>query len=158
MTLLDSPVRVSGAGRTDAGRLSELAEAAAELAADLAALTVTRPVPLRCIAGGDAAVTADVVFAELAGLLAGHPTFRDGALGVLRRHDADRGTDFVGTLAAYFDAGCDVTEAARRLHVHRNTLRYRLQRIEQLAGTDLTVPLQRFTLELQVRLHSARQH
>jgi hypothetical protein len=94
-----------------------------------------------------------LILGELAELSRSHTSLNDGPLPILCKHDADRGTDFLGSLLAYFDAGCDVTEAAKRLHVHRNTLRYRLQRIEELAGTSLSAPLERFTLELQVRLH-----
>lgn len=109
--------------------------------------------------GAPKVVTADrlrprLVLAELAEYAQGRATLDDGPLKILRGHDDERGTDFVGSLLAYFDAGCDVTEAAKRLHVHRNTLRYRLQRIEELSGASLSAPLERFTLELQVRVHS----
>ena len=58
----------------------------------------------------------------------------------------------LASLLAWFDAGRDVSEAARRLRLHRNTLRYRLQRIEARSGISLDDPVQRFTVELQVRL------
>jgi hypothetical protein len=97
-----------------------------------------------------------VLLAELAELAAGSDSLSGGPVEILREHDVERGTDFLGSLLAYFDAGGDVTEAARRLHVHRNTLRYRLQRIEELTGTGLSTAPERFTLELQVRVYFVR--
>jgi DNA-binding PucR family transcriptional regulator len=44
-----------------------------------------------------------------------------------------------------------VPVAAERLHVHRNTFRYRLRRIEELAGIDLDDPDERLVAELQLR-------
>jgi hypothetical protein len=95
----------------------------------------------------------EVLVAELADLASGNPVFNGGPLAVLREYDGDRGTDFLGSLLSYFEAGGDFTEAAKRLYVHRNTLRYRLQRVEALSGVRLGDPLERFALELQVRLH-----
>lgn len=40
------------------------------------------------------------------------------------------------TLHAYADAGMNLTRAAETLHVHPNTLRYRLRRIEERSGRD----------------------
>ena len=94
-----------------------------------------------------------LALAELAELVHGHPILNEGPLKALLAYDGARGSDLVGSLLAYFEAGGEVTEAAKRLYVHRNTLRYRLQRVEELTGTSLSSPLERFTLELQVRLH-----
>ncbi|MFD2494722.1 helix-turn-helix domain-containing protein [Amycolatopsis jiangsuensis] len=56
------------------------------------------------------------------------------------------------TRRCWFDAGGDATRAAAALQIHRNTFRYRLQRIETLCAVDLDDPAQRFTIELQTRL------
>lgn len=40
------------------------------------------------------------------------------------------------TLRAFADAGMNLTRAAESLHVHPNTLRYRLRRIEERSGRD----------------------
>ncbi|HEX5994461.1 MAG TPA: PucR family transcriptional regulator ligand-binding domain-containing protein [Jiangellales bacterium] len=45
--------------------------------------------------------------------------------------------DLVKTLRAYLRADAQPGQTASRLHIHRNTLRYRLSRIEQLLGIDL---------------------
>ena len=50
------------------------------------------------------------------------------------------------------DAG--VAEAAGKLHVHRNTVRYRLKRIEELTGRTLTQPTG--LAELHLALEAAR--
>jgi DNA-binding PucR family transcriptional regulator len=42
----------------------------------------------------------------------------------------------VATLRAYADAGLQVLPAARALHVHPNTVHYRLGRIGELTGRD----------------------
>lgn len=69
----------------------------------------------------------------------------------LREQDAAHGSDYVNTLRAFLDALGDITAAAQRLHVHPNTLRYRLRRILEITGTDLADPDARFALELQLR-------
>ncbi|MFC4501535.1 MULTISPECIES: PucR family transcriptional regulator [Streptomyces] len=82
------------------------------------------------------------------------PVWESGAGPVhdLVRADLAAGGELVRTLAAYFDAGCDVPEAARRLVVHSNTLRYRLGRIRERHGVDLDDPDTRLLLSLAVRL------
>ncbi|MFI5798505.1 PucR family transcriptional regulator [Streptomyces sp. NPDC051677] len=70
----------------------------------------------------------------------------------LIRTDLAAGGELVRTLAAYLDAGGDVPEAARRLVVHPNTLRYRLGRVRERYGVDLDDPDARLLLTLAVRL------
>jgi purine catabolism regulator len=55
----------------------------------------------------------------------------------LRSTDARRGTELLDTLEAYLAHGGQIGETADVLFVHRNTLRKRLARIEQLLGVDL---------------------
>jgi hypothetical protein len=55
----------------------------------------------------------------------------------LRSTDARRGTELLDTLEAYLAHGCQIGETADVLFVHRNTLRKRLARIEQLLDVDL---------------------
>ncbi|TMR24208.1 PucR family transcriptional regulator [Nonomuraea turkmeniaca] len=62
------------------------------------------------------------------------------------------GGDLVGSIAAYLDAGGDVTTAARRLVLHPNTLRYRLRRARERFGVDLDDPDTRLLITLAVRL------
>ena len=41
------------------------------------------------------------------------------------------------TIQAFFDNNLNVSETARKLFVHRNTLVYRLEKIKKLTGLDL---------------------
>jgi len=50
------------------------------------------------------------------------------------------GADLVHTLRTLVRCDFDRAETSRALHVHRNTLGYRVRRIEQLAGIDLDRP------------------
>jgi purine catabolism regulator len=75
-------------------------------------------------------------------------TFCDESIGALDRYDAEHGTDLVQTLDRYLEMQGNLSQTARDLHLHRNGLLYRLGRIEQIAGCDLSEPSQRLSLQL----------
>jgi purine catabolism regulator len=59
------------------------------------------------------------------------------------------------SLAALLDSGCRWTDAAGRLGVHRHTLRYRMDRLEERAGRHPDDPEQRMELWLAVKARQA---
>ncbi len=76
-------------------------------------------------------------------------SFHDDALGVLIAYDQEHNAELVKTLNAFFAGKCGPKDAAGILGVHRNTVLYRLQRIQDLTGLDLDDP------EVRLRLHLA---
>src|SRR5438270_10654719 len=76
--------------------------------------------------------------------------FRDVALDRLR--SKDRGGVLLQTLGAYLATNGSPTEAADRLHLHRNTVLYRLGRIEDLLGADLRDAEVRLGLHLALKI------
>jgi DNA-binding PucR family transcriptional regulator len=75
-----------------------------------------------------------------------------GKVAALMALDRDQGTAYIETLRAYLDTLGDVVAAAKHVHVHRNTLRYRLRRLSELVGLDLDDPTERLVAELHLRL------
>jgi purine catabolism regulator len=57
-------------------------------------------------------------------------------LGALLDHDAQRNSRLLDTLATWLDSGCNTAQAARELHVERQSMHQRLQRIFELCGGD----------------------
>jgi DNA-binding PucR family transcriptional regulator len=55
----------------------------------------------------------------------------------LQEYDRTRRSDLVLTLRVYFATGGNASEAADRLFLHRNSMLYRLERIQKLTGLDL---------------------
>lgn len=58
-------------------------------------------------------------------------------LAPLLSYDERHNADLVGTLRAFLDGGGAWQETARQLHLHTNTLRYRIARIEELTNRDM---------------------
>ncbi|NBE54918.1 PucR family transcriptional regulator [Streptomyces boluensis] len=56
----------------------------------------------------------------------------------LRDYDRRHRAELIPTLEAFLDCDGSWTRCANRLHLHVNTLRYRVGRIEQLTGRDLS--------------------
>jgi DNA-binding PucR family transcriptional regulator len=79
---------------------------------------------LGAIAGADSSA------AELARLL----------LIPLEREDGERGNNLTATLRAYYGCGARVDKTADALFLHRNSVRYRLDRIRLLLGLDIDQP------------------
>lgn len=88
--------------------------------------------------GSGAVVTfADGCWEDLVRCLSGTVdplTFADPAVLSLWEHDKANGGSLVETLCAYLETGGNLTEAAKRLYVHRNTMVRRMERIGELLG------------------------
>ena len=76
------------------------------------------------------------------------------ALQRLAAYDQKNGTDLLPTLNTYTMTGFNKTNTAKELYIHRNTVNYRIQQIEQLCGIDLSYEKLPFTLQLSFRLFS----
>lgn len=68
-------------------------------------------------------------------------------------YDRDHGTDFGKTILAYLENGLNVSAAAAGLHVHSNTLRYRLRRAAKLFELSLDEPDGRLAAWMFLRLN-----
>jgi purine catabolism regulator len=73
-------------------------------------------------------------------------------LGRLITHDDNKNAELVETLEAFFACHGNLSQTASRLHIHRNTLTYRLERISVITQLDLDDPDARFSLQLALKL------
>ncbi len=74
----------------------------------------------------------------------------------LVEHDHKANSDLTRTLTAYLDHGGALAEAASALNVHRNTMLYRLGRIEEIAKVDLRDVNQRLNLHVAMKAYYLR--
>ncbi|MFN7210276.1 MAG: PucR family transcriptional regulator, partial [Aggregatilineales bacterium] len=65
--------------------------------------------------------------------------------------------DFILTLETFFEEHGNLSQTASRLHVHRNTLLYRMERIAQLGGFDLDNPETRLAVHLALKIRRLLQ-
>jgi|SRR5215469_5165010 len=77
--------------------------------------------------------------------------FARDRLGPLLDYDAVHGAQLVTTLSEYLESGGSYDTSATALSVHRSTLKYRLRRIREVSGYDLSVPDTQFNLQLATR-------
>jgi sugar diacid utilization regulator/GAF domain-containing protein len=77
--------------------------------------------------------------------------FVDKHLGAIMSHDNAHRASLLPTLECYLDCACNKAAAAKNLHVHLNTLKYRLERIGEMTGLDLGDPDIRFSFQLALK-------
>jgi sugar diacid utilization regulator len=75
-------------------------------------------------------------------------------LGELLAYDELRRAELTRTLLHYLRCGGSYDATAKTLSVHRNTLKYRLQRIRHISGHDISDPETCFNLQLATRAWS----
>lgn len=80
--------------------------------------------------------------------------FYHETLGPLLSHD----TTYVETLEGFFRCNGNLSEMARTMHFHRNSLLYRLNRIEALLGHSLEDPELRLSLQIALKIHHLQKH
>ncbi|MEA3059476.1 MAG: PucR family transcriptional regulator, purine catabolism regulatory protein [Sphingomonadales bacterium] len=148
----DAVAVVAGVGRTPG----------ADTTAYAAMREATRAADIAASMAGDS--PAALHFARLGALrlifhLADNPelrAFQRDVLGPLEMSDSARRSEFVRTLDAFLRAGGNHMRAARDLNVHRNTLIYRLERIQELlGGANLEDPEMRLNVQLALKIRAA---
>ncbi|MFC5145922.1 helix-turn-helix domain-containing protein [Streptomyces aureoversilis] len=82
--------------------------------------------------------------------------FVDSAIGPVIDYDQQRFTDLTRTLETYFEAGGSPTNAAKKLHVHPNTVARRLERISELLGPQWQQPERALEVQLALRVFRVR--
>ncbi|MBQ3267475.1 MAG: helix-turn-helix domain-containing protein, partial [Atopobiaceae bacterium] len=60
------------------------------------------------------------------------------------------GVDYIDTLRAYLDNGCNASQTAKAMYLHRSTLVQRLDRIREIV--DLELPERRLYLSMCLHL------
>ena len=71
-------------------------------------------------------------------------------LGPIHRYDGEMGGDLLHTLQIYFQQGCNLRRTAEAMFLHKNSISYRLRKIEEL--TERSLGDAQFALELQLCL------
>jgi hypothetical protein len=72
-------------------------------------------------------------------------------IGPLIDYDAQRDAELTPTLSVFLEVGGHYAEAARRLSLHPSSLKYRLRRIRDVSGLDLSNPESRFNAQLATK-------
>jgi PucR family transcriptional regulator, purine catabolism regulatory protein len=75
----------------------------------------------------------------------------DSVLGPLEDASGEYGDELIRSVEAYIEQNGQWEKAARELYCHRHTLRYRIRRVEQLTGRDLSSARDRIEFWLALR-------
>lgn len=78
--------------------------------------------------------------------------FCNSTLGKLIEYDMRQNADLIKTLEAFFICHGNLSQTAEMLIVHRNTLLYRMNRINEIAAIDLNRPETRLALHLALTI------
>jgi len=82
--------------------------------------------------------------------------FTDEIMQPLIEYDNHNRGSLVKTVEAYFDHHGNISQTAESLFVHRNTLLYRMERIQELTGLNLDHANMRLALHLSLKLWQLR--
>jgi purine catabolism regulator len=78
-------------------------------------------------------------------------TFQEEMLGALLEHDG--ASELIHTLETYFEYNSNLSQAAEALFIHRNTLIYRIERIQAITNLELDNPEERLATQLALRIY-----
>lgn len=99
----------------------------------------------------------DTKKAQIVSVLSEHQEILQSAQEVLQDlldYDADSRVGLFQTLTEYIRTNYNISQTARNLHIHRQSLLYRLEKIESLTGLSLNSHDNLFVLEVFSRIYS----
>ncbi|MGB4777115.1 PucR family transcriptional regulator, partial [Microbacterium sp.] len=102
------------------------------------------------IVDGAVAVAAVDVLASVSDEL--RREFVAAALGAVRDHDGRHQGNLIDTLRVFLECDGSWVRTSNALHLHQNSVRYRIARVEELTGRDLGSTKDRVDLYLALLL------
>jgi purine catabolism regulator len=78
--------------------------------------------------------------------------YYDDTIAKLEVYDQEHRAELVKTLIAYFDNDCSLQKAADELFIHYNTMRYRIERINEVTGLDVFNSNDRLNLQIGLKI------
>ncbi|HEY4600498.1 MAG TPA: helix-turn-helix domain-containing protein [Cerasibacillus sp.] len=84
--------------------------------------------------------------------------FMEDQLGVIRAYSEENNVDLWHTLRAYLQYNGNVKRTAEKLFMHRSTLIYRLEKIEEILDVDLSNAETRFDLMMAYKLYDMKEN
>jgi sugar diacid utilization regulator len=81
--------------------------------------------------------------------------FATDILGEVLRHERKHHSEFIATLMCYFRENNSPQRASKLLHVHPNTVTYRIHRIEEITGLDLNTYRDRLAAQVALEIIDA---
>lgn len=84
--------------------------------------------------------------------------FMESQLGVIHEYSKENNVDLWSTLRAYLDYNGNVKQTSEELFMHRSTLIYRIEKIENLLGVDLKDSDVRFNLMMAYKLCDMKEY
>jgi sugar diacid utilization regulator len=84
-------------------------------------------------------------------------SFAAEVLGDLDRKDPHRGAELLATLACYFRENNSPQRTARSLHLHPNTVAYRIRRIQEITGLRLDTYRDRLMAQVAIEILGATE-
>ncbi|AXI11225.1 PucR family transcriptional regulator [Oceanobacillus sp. 143] len=83
--------------------------------------------------------------------------YQNRSIEKLKHYDQQNNTELLETLKVYLEFDSNVREAASSIHVHTNTLNYRIKRIIDITGIDLKDTNQKVCLYLDLQLEKLKK-
>jgi sugar diacid utilization regulator len=84
-------------------------------------------------------------------------SFATEILGELDRQDPQRGAELLATLACYFRENNSPQRTAKSLHVHPNTVAYRIRRVQEITGLRLDTYRDRLMAQVAIEIVAATE-
>jgi purine catabolism regulator len=79
-------------------------------------------------------------------------SFHQEIVGKIKLYDSQNNINLMETLEIYFANDGNLRNTAKALHMHKNSVIYRIKKIEEITGLDLRNPEDRFNLQLGIKL------
>lgn len=79
-------------------------------------------------------------------------SFLENSIIPLLKYDRAHNTELLKTLKTFFEENGNLTNVAKKIYIHYNTVHYRLKRIEKITGLSLENPDEKLNLEIALKI------